>query len=156
MSAEAAAALLDLSGAKPTSTPVMARPAAAATRVLATPQTTNPISNMSYTDKHIMFHRIKMSIPLGFRASHMRKARYPNVYVNLMEQLEKHKPHAFPNFRAQLDLQPYDKITYNTTTSPHVVCPRCKGYFVMRKNGRIRKHVCFMPVLAQVVRCAKR
>lgn len=120
------------------------------------------VETSSATDKQVMIHRMRAIISHGFRVDHMRRAGYPYVYIEVMRSLEAHRADALPKWRAKLELIPYEQIAYNPSMSPHVVCPRCKGYFAMCKSGRIRRHMCRadhhrgrVPVLATVVRSSR-
>ena len=104
----------------------------------------NPLSQLSPAEKHTLLHRIRISIPFGFKASHMRNAGYPQLYVDVMAHLEDKERFRFPNFTSPLRLVPFDKITYNGMKTPHVVCPRCFRHFALCKDGKIRKHRCVL------------
>lgn len=141
----AAAALLVLSGARAT-LPVVPTPIPAWKR--------DPAART-------MVQRVRVLLNHGFRDTHMHKAGYPQKYIDLLRLVEKKCP-KWVRRASPLDLMPFDQLVYayNSHDAPHVVCPGCKGYFCMRKDGRIRKHTCVRAnrrvtqgvVLATVVR----
>lgn len=142
--------------------------AAAALLFLSGIQTAHPLPVYNPIPAHkrdpavkAMLQRVRNLIQFGFRDTQMRKAGYPQKYIDLLVLWEKKYPKLVRR-ACPLDLIPYDQLvyTYNSFDAPHVVCPRCKGYFCMRKDGRIRKHTCCLSrpgvikgvVLATVVR----
>jgi hypothetical protein len=76
----------------------------------------------------------------GFTSVDMMNAGYPQSMINTMTLLEKKS-------KTNRTTNPYNLVNYNelewyTSTSPHVICPNCKGSFTLKSNHKIRTHSC--------------
>ena len=75
----------------------------------------------------------------GFTSIDMINAGYPQSMINTMILIEKReKIHT----KAQYNLVNYNQLEWYTSTSPHVICPKCKGSFTLTSKNKIRTHAC--------------
>lgn len=75
----------------------------------------------------------------GFTSIDMMNAGYPQGMINTMTLLEKGNPNRTTN---SYNLVNYNQLEWYTSTSPHVICPNCKGYFTLTSKNKIRAHSC--------------
>ena len=90
----------------------------------------------------VRYARVQSVAPFvrhGFTSIDMMNAGYPQSMVNTMMLLEKGKPNRITN---SYNLVNYNQLEWYTSTSPHVICPNCKGSFTLTSKNKIRMHSC--------------
>lgn len=101
-----------------------------------------PKANVERVTDKKAYSRIQLVAPfyrLGFTSIDLINADYPQNMINSMTLLEKGSGIRIAN---PYNLVNYNQLEWYTTTSPHVICPNCKGAFTLTSKNKIRQHSC--------------